>query len=272
MYIYKIQHKHCFTCLCIQHLATLANHLPKPGVAKFKVEPVASLIPRITGDLGANECVNTCVCVCAHAMPHSPLSIMGWAEDGCGSQMKACLGFCGPTSVGGLFSATRSFRGAGLEPQEQREEEVLLVPHAGWLLLEHAQPLREAFSNAAQPAQSQATAPRVLSHGESNALGLPSLPAAELGWHLGTRLLMVTNDVCGARVWPRIKMPLLQMGILPGLQGSNPKARFVSLWSITTCAAISQSPGRCHCQLLPQTGTYSSSHPPASHQENLRRS
>lgn len=50
-------------------------------------------------------------------------------------------------SVGGLFSATQSFRGAGLEPQEQRVEEEFLVPHAGWLLLEHTQPLREVFSN-----------------------------------------------------------------------------------------------------------------------------
>lgn len=31
-------------------------------------------------------------------------------------------------------------------------------------------------------------------------------------------------------------MPLLQMGMLPGLQGSNPRAQFVSLWNIATCA------------------------------------
>lgn len=127
-------------------------------------------------------------------------------------------------SVGGLFSATRSFRGAGLEPQEQRVEE-LLVPRAGWLPLGHAQPLREAFSNTAQPAHSQATAPRIT--------GTASPPT--LQQNLGTRLLMVTNDVCGVRVWPRVKMPLLRMGILPGLQASNPRAQFVSLWSITTC-------------------------------------
>lgn len=40
-------------------------------------------------------------------------------------------------------------------------EEGLLVPHAGWLPLEHAQPLGEVFSNSAQPAHSQATAPGV---------------------------------------------------------------------------------------------------------------
>lgn len=72
-------------------------------------------------------------------------------------------------------------------------EEELLVLHAGWLPLEHAQPLREAFSNTAQPSHSQATAPGVT--------GRASPPTqAELGWHLGTRLLMVTNEVCGVRV------------------------------------------------------------------------
>lgn len=117
-------------------------------------------------------------------------------------------------------------------------EQELLVPRAGWLLLEHAQPLGEAFSNAVQPTHTQATAHGVLCHGESDALSFPSLPAAELGWHLGTRLLIVTSDICGARVRSRVKMPLLQKGMLQGLQGSNPKARFVSLWSITTCAVL----------------------------------
>lgn len=35
---------------------------------------------------------------------------------------------------------------------------------------------------------------------ESEALSLPSLPGAELGWHLGTRLLVVTSDICGVSV------------------------------------------------------------------------
>lgn len=100
--------------------------------------------------------------------------------------------------------------------------------------------------------QTQATAPGVLSDGESNALSLPSLAAAEFGWWLGTCLLVVPSDVCGGRVWPRAQMPLLQVEILQGLQGSNAKAQLVALWSITTCAATSQGPGRCHCQLLPQ--------------------
>lgn len=39
-------------------------------------------------------------------------------------------------SVGGIFSATRSFRRAGLELQQQRVgEEELLVPHTGWSAL-----------------------------------------------------------------------------------------------------------------------------------------
>lgn len=109
-----------------------------------------------------------------------------------------------------------------------------------------------AFSNMVQPSQTQAAAPEVLSDGESNALSLPSLAAAEFGWCLGTCLLMVPSDVCGGRVWPRAQMPLLQVETLQGLQGSNPKARLVALWSITTWTATSQGPGRCHCQLLSQ--------------------
>lgn len=62
------------------------------------------------------------------------------------------------------------------------EEEELLVPRAGWLPLEHAQPLGEALSTAAQPTHTQATAPRVLSHRESNALSLPSLPPCSRAW------------------------------------------------------------------------------------------
>ena len=120
-------------------------------------------------------------------------------------------------------------------------EEELLVPHAGWLPLEHAQPFGEVFSNAVQPAHTQATAPGVPGQGESNALCLPSLPAAELGWHLGPCLLMVTSDVCGVRVWPRVKMPLLQMGKLQGLHGSNAKAWFVSLEHHYLCCNITEA-------------------------------
>lgn len=100
-------------------------------------------------------------------------------------------------------------------------EQELLVPRAGWLLLEHAQLLGEAFSNVVQPTHTQATAPGVLSHGESDAFSFPSLPAAELGWHLGTRLLIVTSDTCGARVWSRVKMPLLQKRILKDFKGQT---------------------------------------------------
>lgn len=35
------------------------------------------------------------------------------------------------------------------------------MPPAGWLPLEHTQPLEEEFSNMAQPAHSQVTAPGV---------------------------------------------------------------------------------------------------------------
>lgn len=73
----------------------------------------------------------------------------------------------------------------------------------------------EVFSNMVQPTHTQAT------RGESNTLSFPSIPAAEFELHLGTHLLLVTTDVCGVRVWPREKMPLLQTGILEGLQGSN---------------------------------------------------
>lgn len=49
------------------------------------VEPVAFLVPRITGDLGVSEFVFVSMCT----MPHGPLSIPGQAEDGCDSQMDA---------------------------------------------------------------------------------------------------------------------------------------------------------------------------------------
>lgn len=48
----------------------------------------------------------------------------------------------------------------------------------------------------------------------------PSLQQ-NLGGIWEAHLLLVTTDVCGVRVWPRDKMPLLQTGILEGLQGSN---------------------------------------------------
>lgn len=55
------------------------------------MEPVAFLIPRITGDLGVSVCVPLCVCasVCVCRMPHGPVSIVGQAEDGRDSQMNA---------------------------------------------------------------------------------------------------------------------------------------------------------------------------------------
>lgn len=49
------------------------------------VEPVAFLVPRITGNLGVSECTFVFVC----AMPCGHLSITGQAEDGCDSQMDA---------------------------------------------------------------------------------------------------------------------------------------------------------------------------------------
>lgn len=77
---------------------------------------------------------------------------------------------------------------------------------------------------------------------------LPLPPRSRTWVAFGNTLAHCYSDICGARVRSRVKMPLLQKGILQGLQGSNPKARFVSLWSITTCAVL-----QCHRGLADAT-------------------
>lgn len=97
----------------------------------------------------------------------------------------------------------------------------LLVPRAGWLLLEHAQPLGEAFSNVVQPTHTQATAPGVLSHGESDGLSFPSLPAAELGWHLGTCLLIVIVTSAEREYGLESKCPCCRRGYCKDFKGQT---------------------------------------------------
>lgn len=154
------------------------------------VEPVAFLVPRITGDLGVSECTFVFVFVCA--MPCGHLSITGQAEDGCDSQMDA-----------GVWVSAALRLWVGYLVQRGHLEELGWGPRSSvqrrscWCPVGARSAPWEVLSNMVKPTHTQATTPGVLSCEESNTLGLPSIPAAEFGWHLGTHLLLVTTDVCG---------------------------------------------------------------------------